>query len=80
MTDLNFRSILANQLIGEYSKRKRKGPGVIVGGKKLRKDAGRTVNLDNSIRKINVGSHFPIQGTYRRYAKCSMKKLLFDQK
>lgn len=65
MTQLQFRSNLANSLISNFSSRKRKHfTSSVQLGKKRVKTASTF---------IDVGIHIPIVGTYRRCAYCSTK-------
>lgn len=63
MSHLYFRSNLANDLIGDFSSRKRKHYNSLVelGTKKSKKTF------------TDVGEHIPIVGSYRRCAYCSSK-------
>jgi len=65
MTQLQFRSNLANSLISNFSSRKRKHftSSVELGKKKVK----------TASTLIDVGKHIPIVGTYRRCAYCSTK-------
>lgn len=71
---LIFRSILANQLIGNFSFRKKTGTWLVVGKNKMKKVDGRAVGVENTIRLINVGDHLPTHTTSRRCARCSTGK------
>lgn len=71
---LIFRSILANQLIGDFSSRKKQGSWLVVGKNKMKKLDGRAVVVENTIRLMNVGDHLPTHTTSRRCARCSTEK------
>lgn len=72
-SQLKFRSVLADELIGTYNSRKRKGPAQPV-AQKFRKIDGRSVSIEDNIRQTNVGEHLPIKGTSRRCGYCSTKQ------
>lgn len=72
-SQLKFRTVLANELIGTYNTRKRKGPAHTV-AKKFKKIDGRGVSIEDNIRRTNVGEHLPIKGTSRRCGYCSTQK------
>lgn len=74
MSHLQFRSILANELIGDFSCRKPRGAPTTTSKNKMRKIGGRSISTNNITRKTNVGVHLPIKGKYRRCARCSTKK------
>lgn len=71
---LVFRSILANQLIGDFSSKKMHGSWLVIGNNKMKKIDGRSVTVENSVRMANVGDHFPTHTTSRRCARCSTEK------
>lgn len=74
ISQLKFRGQLVNELIGNYSSRKKTGfaPGKGYGRKRNRSDGRATV--ENSIRLANVGEHIPEKiKTYRRCAHCSTR-------
>lgn len=73
MSHLQFRSVLADQLLHNFCTRKRPGPKVVIASNKMKKPSGRSVGVDNSIRSLNVGAHLPVKGTIRRCAKCSTR-------
>lgn len=73
-THLIFRSILANQLIGDFSTRQARGAWLVIGKNKLKKLEGRTVTVENTQRLSNVGEHLPTKTTSRRCALCSTDK------
>ena len=75
LPELKFRSILANELIGIFCSRIKKGPVAQTGkGRKRNHPDGRPT-VENSTRLINVGDHLPVKGpTYRRCANCSTTK------
>lgn len=71
-THLQFRSALANQLIGDYTSRKQPGIKPKLINRKLNKKNGKVMVTD--FYKIqNLGDHQPIKGTCRRCAYCSTK-------
>ena len=74
MSHLEFRSQLANELIGNYMSRKKSGhsPGNSFARKRKAPTGRRTVV--NTLRFTDVGSHLPEVGTRRRCAHCSTKK------
>jgi len=71
ISHLQFRSILANQLIGSFSSRSKPGFSPTARGPSKKKGAGRMLSVPKSIRSANVGEHLPIKGTSRRCAYCS---------
>lgn len=71
---LVFRSILANQLIGDLTRRSSVGSWRIVGKNKMKKVDGRAVSVENSVRLLNVGEHLPNKTSSRRCAMCSTEK------
>lgn len=73
MSQLLFRSTLADQLVNQFCSRKKTGPKVLIVSNKMKKPTGRPVSVDNTIRKMNVGIHLPVVGTLRRCARCSAK-------
>lgn len=75
LTQLKFRSVLANELIGSFCSRIKKGPVAQTGkGRKRNHPDGRPT-IENFVRLTNVGDHLPVKGsTYRRCANCSTKK------
>ena len=73
MSHLMFRSLLADQLIDNFSnkqKQVRKSKGIIV--TKATKKTGRIYKQHMTI--TNVGEHLPEKGTIKRCAYCSTKK------
>lgn len=72
MTQLNFRQILAQELIGNYTCRKRQTSQINV--TKANKANGRIVN--SNIIMNDVGKHFPVKGNCNRCAYCVPKKML----
>lgn len=75
LTQLKFRSVLANKLIGSFCSRINKGPIAQAGkGRKRNHPDGRPT-IENFVRLTNVGDHLPVKGpTYRRCANCSTTK------
>lgn len=65
MSQLKYRSQLANDLLGNFCSRKRQYAAPSVQSSKKSKNV-KTVH--------DVGKHLPIIGTYRRCALCSTKK------
>lgn len=76
LSHLMFRSLLADELIGQFSNRKNVGPISIPSTKKKPKDIGegRLILPGNNSRLQNVGKHIPIPGNYNRCRLCSTKK------
>lgn len=74
LTHLQFRSLLANELIGSYSGRVKTGPISQFGTGRKRNHPDGRATLRNSLRLNNVGKHLPIEGTRRRCAFCSTTK------
>lgn len=71
---LDFRSLLADELISTYNSRKRSTSKLPAKKPRLVKsNSGRCVGVENSVRTIDVGKHLPIKGTIRRCAYCSTK-------
>lgn len=71
MSHLQFRSLLATELINNYSSRQRPGPSAH--GTSVRKQGradGRVMNIE---RKM-PGKHLPVTSTRRRCAWCSTKR------
>lgn len=74
LTHLQFRSILATQLIGDYSSRQKPCPNSQFGrGRKRNRSDGRGT-IQNSIRLNDVGKHLPTKGSRRRCCHCSISK------
>lgn len=71
---LMFRSMLANQLIGDYNGRKAQSSWLVIGKNKAKKEDGRAVSVENTVRLSNVGEHLPTKTTSRRCARCSTEK------
>lgn len=71
---LEFRSILANQLIADYQGVRKRGPQKVTKTKLSKVDSNRNITVSNTLRLGNVGSHLPSKGTYRRCAFCSTKQ------
>lgn len=69
---LLFRSILANQLIEDFSSKKQ--PGIQKNLHKMPKKKSGKLVVGNQYYLQNVGDHMPIKGTYRRCGYCSDKK------
>ncbi|KAG8299815.1 hypothetical protein J6590_108541 [Homalodisca vitripennis] len=66
MKHLMFRRKLGAELIGNFTSRKTtNSPAVCKRGKKVGGRIGKTVNIRN------VGEHFPVATSSRRYARCS---------
>lgn len=77
LSHLMFRSLLANELIGQFSSRKTVGPNKSTPSTKRKpKDIGdgRVILPGNNSRLQNVGCHMPIAGNYNRCRLCSTKK------
>lgn len=77
LTHLMFRSILANELIGQFSSRKTYGPNKSIPSTKRKPNdvgEGRIIMSGNNSRLQNVGNHLPIAGNYNRCRLCSTKK------
>lgn len=70
MTQLQFRSLLVNELIGKFTNKKR---GYQPGLDRNRKKS-KVLTVTNTVRLSDVGSHLPevVKG-YRRCAQCSSK-------
>lgn len=74
MSHLEFRSVLASQLIGSYSGRSKPGPISQCGrGRKKNQPEGRST-VYNAMRLNNVGKHLPMIGSRRRCCHCSTAK------
>lgn len=80
MSHLNFRNMLANELIDNYCSKKTRGPKaspkvVISKAKFSRKSTSCTGNVKSYVMQLgDVGSHMPAESTPRRCAHCSTKK------
>lgn len=72
MSHLSFRSILADELIGNYCNRKQPGRKSSCVVTKAKKKSGRVVK--KSLNISDSFEHLPIRGTCRRCAYCSSKK------
>jgi hypothetical protein len=74
MSHLQFRSQLANELIGKYSNRQKYGysPGRSSGRKQNVANGKQTI--ENRICLTNVGNHLPVTGTCNRCGHCRTKK------
>lgn len=73
-THLVFRSIIANQLIGDFSARQARGAWLVIGKNKLKNLEGRAVTVENTQRLSNLGEHLETKTTSRRCALCSTDK------
>lgn len=75
LSQLQFRSVLANELIHDFCSKKKVGSKPRMEGQLRKKHAktGRPTGT-NSVRLRNVGEHIPEIGTWRRCAYCSTKK------
>lgn len=71
LSHFNFRMLLAEELISNYCTKKSSQKGVVITKSKTKKLSGRTIGIDSSVRKHDVGLHLPIKGTNRRCAYCS---------
>lgn len=72
---LQFRSILANELISDFQGKNKRGPQKITRQQKISKvGSERPISVSSTLRQANLGSHLPSKGTYRRCAYCSTKK------
>lgn len=77
MSHLLYRSMLANELIAQFSSRKISGPSShIPSTKKKAKISGdgRIILQGCTSRLQNVGDHMPVSGGYNRCRLCSTKK------
>ena len=75
LSHLKFRGLLVNELIGNYSSRKRLGYTPYKGRARKRNISDGRPTVENTIRLVNVGEHIPEKiKTYRRCAHCSTKK------
>lgn len=73
MTQLKYRSQLADELIESFHSRKRRGPPPAhsILHKKV---SNRAINnASDQKRLLEVGKHLPVKGTSRRCAYCSTK-------
>ncbi|KAF6210567.1 hypothetical protein GE061_013673 [Apolygus lucorum] len=72
---VQFRSNLADGLIGGFVGRKRPTPNPqSVRGKSKKKNSSKRTSVQNSVRMTDVGSHMPTTTTRRRCAFCSTKE------
>jgi len=74
LTHLKFRSLLANELVGSFYARQKKGPTPQKGRGRKRNHPDGRATLPNATRLANVGEHLPLKGTRRRCAYCSTSK------
>ncbi|KAG5898977.1 hypothetical protein JTB14_004696 [Gonioctena quinquepunctata] len=75
MSHLDFRSTLANELIGTHSSRQRRTSSIAPVANLLKK-SGRSQNSSTTMRRADVGVHLPVKDTIRRCANCSSKAKL----
>lgn len=76
-THLMYRSLLADELIGQFWSRKTVGPKKVIPSTKRKPiyvGRGSIVLPGNNSRLQNVGNHMPITGKYNRCRLCSTKK------
>lgn len=64
---------MEDELGKNFCSRKKPGAKLIITNNKMKKPSGRSVGVDNTIRKLNVGTHLPLTGTLRRCARCSTR-------
>ena len=73
MTYLQYRSMLANELIASFSSRMKCGPVSQFGRARKRNHPDGRETTSNAQRLSNVGKHLPKKGTRRRCCHCSTK-------
>lgn len=74
MSHLKFRSCLANELIVNFSSKKKTGYAPGRGNARKRNHPDGQKTIQNSVRLSNVGDHLPtLSKTYRRCGNCSTK-------
>ncbi|CAI6375669.1 unnamed protein product [Macrosiphum euphorbiae] len=77
LTHLMYRSLLADELIGQFCNRKAFLPKKVIPSTKRKPTdvgRGRIILAGNKSRLQNVGNHMPIAGKYNRCRLCSTKK------
>lgn len=73
MSHLQYRSVLASELIGNFTARQKLGPSVLQGRGRKRNDPEGRRTIENTKRLTYVGKHLPLKSTRRRCCHCSTK-------